>query len=69
MFKEKIYPNIRVTIPLCSLAFLVWSGRLFPASTNLLLKMPYEKKGVIRQLGDDYKAYKTNPKKVIPFIY
>ena len=148
MFKEKIYPNLLVTIQLGSLAFLALSGRLLAGSIfgvvveafgiilgvvaiyvagihnvniaplpkeggklitygpyrfirhpmylaqvvafiplvvtdytpvrlavilalaiALLLKMPYEEKGLIGQFGEDYKTYKTKTKKVIPFIY
>jgi protein-S-isoprenylcysteine O-methyltransferase Ste14 len=35
----------------------------------LLLKMPYEEKGLVGQFGEDYKAYRARTKKVIPFIY
>ena len=35
----------------------------------LLLKMPYEEKGLIRQFGDDYLTYRNQTKKVLPFIY
>lgn len=35
----------------------------------LLLKMPYEEKGLVGQFGEDYKVYQTKTKKVIPFIY
>ncbi|MBE0649611.1 MAG: isoprenylcysteine carboxylmethyltransferase family protein [Bacteroidales bacterium] len=35
----------------------------------LLLKMPYEEKGLIGQFGEDYKTYMSRTKKVIPFIY
>ncbi len=34
----------------------------------LLLKMPYEEKGLKHQFGDDYIKYMKNTKKVIPFI-
>lgn len=148
MFKEKIYPNLLVTIQLGSLAFLALSGKLMAGSVlgigveafgvilgviaiyvagihnvniaplpkeggklittgpyrfirhpmylaqvvafiplvvtdytplrlavivaltiALLLKMPYEEKGLIGQFGEDYKTYKAKTKKVIPFIY
>ncbi|MBN2614910.1 MAG: isoprenylcysteine carboxylmethyltransferase family protein [Bacteroidales bacterium] len=35
----------------------------------LLLKMPYEEKGLVRQFGDDYLMYKEQTKKVLPFLY
>lgn len=148
MFKEKIYPNLLVTIQLGSLAYLALSGKLLAGTAlgilveaggvilgivaiyvagadnvniaplpkeggrlittgpyryirhpmylaqvvafiplvvtyytplrlavilaltiALLLKMPYEEKGLIGQFGEDYKAYKAKTKKVIPFIY
>lgn len=35
----------------------------------LLLKMPYEERGLVGQFGEDYIEYITKTKKVIPFIY
>lgn len=35
----------------------------------LILKMPYEEKGLVRQFGDDYRIYREQTKKVLPFIY
>ena len=35
----------------------------------LLLKMPYEEKGLIGQFGEAYESYRSKTKKVIPFIY
>lgn len=35
----------------------------------LLLKMPYEEKGLIGQFGEAYETYRAKTKKVIPFIY
>ncbi len=35
----------------------------------LLLKIPYEEKGLIGQFGEAYQAYRSKTKRVIPFIY
>ncbi|MBN2638542.1 MAG: isoprenylcysteine carboxylmethyltransferase family protein [Bacteroidales bacterium] len=35
----------------------------------LMLKIPYEERGLIRQFGDDYRVYREQTKKVLPFIY
>lgn len=35
----------------------------------LLLKMPYEEKGLVRQFGDEYLTYREQTKKVLPFLY
>jgi len=35
----------------------------------LLLKIPYEEKGLIGQFGEAYEIYRSKTKKVVPFIY
>ncbi len=57
-------------IPLVSDYFTLFRfGILILLIITLILKMHYEEKGLIRQFGEAYIAYREKTKKVLPFIY
>jgi protein-S-isoprenylcysteine O-methyltransferase Ste14 len=57
-------------IPLVSDYFtLIRFSILILLIITLILKMHYEEKGLVRQFGEAYIAYREKTKKVLPFIY